>query len=109
MHIYMDLFVGILFLLLTPGVFFSLPKGIPFLYVALGHATLFAVLYHFLHKLVYKYVFEGFYANAGVAPMGDNLEDVRAMEDELREHSKERALSIQNAPPSKTPSLYDWV
>ena len=50
----MVLFVTVLFVLLTPGLLFSLPKGGNKWTVALVHALLFALIYHFTHKLVWK-------------------------------------------------------
>jgi len=50
----MALYVAILFYVLTPGVLLSLPAGGSKTTVALTHAVVFAVVYHFTHKLVWK-------------------------------------------------------
>jgi len=51
---FMALYVAILFYVLTPGVLLSLPAGGSKTTVALTHAVVFAVVYHFTHKLVWK-------------------------------------------------------
>ena len=53
MRMFMILFVTVLFVLLTPGLLFSVPKGGNKWTVALVHALLFALIYHFTHKLVW--------------------------------------------------------
>ena len=54
-HFYMSLFVALLFVLLTPGVLVTLPSGrSALLTVAMVHGVLFAVAYHFSHKMVWK-------------------------------------------------------
>jgi len=50
----MALYVAILFYVLTPGVLLSLPAGGSKTTVALTHAVVFALVYHFTHKLVWK-------------------------------------------------------
>jgi len=51
---FMALYVAILFYVLTPGVLLSLPAGGSKTTVALTHAVVFALVYHFTHKLVWK-------------------------------------------------------
>jgi hypothetical protein len=48
------LFLGLLFFVLTPGVLLSLPAGGSRTTVALTHAAVFAVVFHFLHKPAMK-------------------------------------------------------
>ena len=50
----MSLFVAVLFVLLTPGVLVRLPPGGSRLVVALTHAVVFALVYHFAHKAVWN-------------------------------------------------------
>ena len=57
MHIYMSLFVGLLFVLLTPGVLLTLPKGSPKLTIAIVHGIVFAIAFHFLQKPVWNYFY----------------------------------------------------
>jgi hypothetical protein len=48
------LLLGLLFFVLTPGVLLSLPAGGSRTTVALTHAAVFAVVFHFLHKPAMK-------------------------------------------------------
>jgi hypothetical protein len=61
----MTLFVIILFFLLTPGVLVSLPFHGSLYMKAMVHAVLFALIYHFTHKMVWNMFYgdaEGFFA-----------------------------------------------
>ena len=53
MRMFMILFVTVLFVLLTPGLLVSLPKGGDKWTVALVHALLFALIYYFTQKVVW--------------------------------------------------------
>ena len=61
-HLYMSLFTAALFFLLTPGVLLRLPSGGSKLVVAATHAVVFALVYHFTHKMAWKFLYgrEGF-------------------------------------------------
>jgi hypothetical protein len=48
------LFLAVLFFVLTPGVLVSLPPGGSKLMVAAVHALVFALVYHFTHKMVLR-------------------------------------------------------
>jgi hypothetical protein len=50
----MTLFIALLFFLLTPGVLITLPPRGSLLTVAGVHAVIFALIYHFTHKLVWN-------------------------------------------------------
>ena len=52
----MTLFVTLLFVLLTPGVVVSFPQKGSILNKAILHGFLFAVIYHYVHKSVWKMV-----------------------------------------------------
>ena len=57
----MTLFVAALFVVLTPGILLRLPPGGSKLQVAVVHGLVFAVVYHFTHKIVYSFLYdEGF-------------------------------------------------
>ena len=62
MNITMTLFTTLLFVLLTPGMLTRLPPGGSKLTVALVHGLIFALVYHFTHKMVWRYSmgYEGF-------------------------------------------------
>jgi len=85
MQMLMTLFTAALFFVLTPGILVRLPEGGSKYMVALVHAVLFALLYHFTHTLVYTMLYgEGFeapyntmYYNCGAAssPNGDASEN----------------------------------
>ena len=51
---FMVLYVAALFFLLTPGVLLSLPAGGSKTTVALTHAVVFALVWKFTHKLVWR-------------------------------------------------------
>ena len=52
----MSLFMALLFVLLTPGVLLRLPPRGPLLTVAIVHGLVFAIVYHFTNKMVFKIV-----------------------------------------------------
>jgi hypothetical protein len=54
MNVFVTLYVVLLFIVLTPGVLLTLPKGGSKLVVAAVHGLVFGVIYHFTHKLVWK-------------------------------------------------------
>lgn len=61
MYLLMTLFTAILFFFLVPGVLLTLPPGGSKLTVAATHAIVFAVVYGFIHKAVWKALYmEGF-------------------------------------------------
>ena len=60
-HPMMLLFIATLFFVLTPGVLLSLPPNSTKYVVAATHAVVFALVYHFTHKLALQYT-EGFSA-----------------------------------------------
>ena len=61
MYIFMSLFVALLFFVLTPGVFVVLPPNMngpnSFYTVAVTHAIIFAVVYHFTSKMVWNILY----------------------------------------------------
>uniref|UniRef100_A0A6C0JV68 Uncharacterized protein n=1 Tax=viral metagenome TaxID=1070528 RepID=A0A6C0JV68_9ZZZZ len=54
MNLFVTLYVALLFVVLTPGVLLTLPKGGSKLVVAATHGLVFALVYHLTHKLVWK-------------------------------------------------------
>ena len=56
-HLFMSLFVALLFVLLTPGVLLTLPKGGSKLTVAVVHGLVFALVFHYTHKAVWNYLY----------------------------------------------------
>jgi hypothetical protein len=79
-HVYMSLFMAVLFFVLTPGVLLRLPVGGSKLQVAATHAVVFALVYHFTHKMA-LYGYEGF---ATASPASKAME--KAMEDSMPKH-----------------------
>ena len=72
-HVYMSLFIAVLFYVLTPGILLTLPKGGSKMMVAATHAVVFALVFHFTHKMAWK-AFEGFLGtNAGGTGSGGTL------------------------------------
>ena len=60
MHLICTLYVALLFVLLTPGVLLRLPPKGSLLTVAIVHGLVFALIYHFTHKMVLQLSTEGF-------------------------------------------------
>lgn len=57
-HLYMSLFLVLLFVLLTPGVLVTLPsKKSSLLTVAVVHGVVFALVYHLTNKAAWKYLY----------------------------------------------------
>jgi hypothetical protein len=54
MNLFVSLYVVLLFVLLTPGVLLTLPKGGSKLTVAVVHGFVFALVWHFTHKMVWR-------------------------------------------------------
>ena len=53
-HPMMSLFTAVLFFVLTPGILLSLPPGASFVVKAMFHALVFALVYHYSHKFVWR-------------------------------------------------------
>ena len=61
MHsIVVTLYIALLFVLLTPGVLLRLPPKVSLLTVAIVHGLVFALVFHFTHRVVYRMSMEGF-------------------------------------------------
>ena len=58
-HPLMSLYAALLFYVLSPGVFLSIPEGASRFMKAGVHAALFAVVYHLTHKAVWRVLYEG--------------------------------------------------
>jgi len=65
MNYEMTFFVALLFMLLTPGVLLTLPPKGSKLVVAATHGLVFALVYHFTHKAVWRYTMSGFENHEG--------------------------------------------
>jgi hypothetical protein len=50
----LTIYAAVLFYVLTPGVLLALPPGAPFTTQALVHAVVFALVWHFTHKMVIR-------------------------------------------------------
>ena len=59
-------YAALLFVVLTPGVLLRLPMKGSKMTVALTHGAIFAVVWHFTHKMVWRASYEGFQAKAKV-------------------------------------------
>ena len=59
-NLYMSLLVGSLFYLLSPGILLRFPKNGSKMTVAATHAVIFAILYYFIHNIMWNFVNEGF-------------------------------------------------
>ena len=54
MNLFVALYSALLFFVLTPGIFVSLPKGKSKMVVASVHALIFAIVFHFTYKAVWR-------------------------------------------------------
>jgi hypothetical protein len=59
-HPLMSLFIAVLFFVLTPGIFLSLPANSSFRMKAMFHAVVFALVYHVTHKMVWNAIYGGY-------------------------------------------------
>lgn len=66
MHYLMTLYIAALFFVLVPGVLVTIPPKGSKLVQAAVHGLVFALVYHFTHKLVYRALYEGFEATAPI-------------------------------------------
>jgi hypothetical protein len=55
MNFFMTLYLAALFVALTPGVLLTLPKGGNKMTVAVVHGLVFAVVWYFTHRMVWRY------------------------------------------------------
>ena len=60
MYVWMSLFTVLLFYVLTPGIFLSLPKGGSKYMVAMVHALVFTLIFGLTQNAVWNYFYEGF-------------------------------------------------
>jgi hypothetical protein len=65
MNLLMFAYIALLFLVLTPGVLLRLPPNGSKIAVAVTHGVVFAVVWHFTHKMVLRASYEGFMSGAG--------------------------------------------
>jgi len=63
MKLLMSLYLAALFVAFVPGVLVTLPKGGSKMTVLAVHAALFALVWHFTHKMVGRLTSEGFQNN----------------------------------------------
>jgi len=66
MELVCSIYVGLLFFVLTPGILLSLPKRGSKYMVAATHALVFAAIYYFTHRMVWR--IEGFSRPVAVNP-----------------------------------------
>ena len=78
MHLYMTLFVAVLFFVLTPGILLSLPPNGSKVTVALTHALVFALVYSVTHKMVYRFLYEGFSPQCAEAMQSGDQAKIKA-------------------------------
>jgi len=54
MNLYMLIYIGVLFFVLTPGQFITFPQNSDQITLNVSHAIIFAIVYHFTHKIAWK-------------------------------------------------------
>lgn len=55
MHVFMFVFVALLFFVLTPGIVLTIPPNCSKTTIAITHAVLFALMFTFTHKIVWDW------------------------------------------------------
>lgn len=55
MSLVVSLYAALLFFVLVPGILLSLPRGGGKYTVAAVHALVFAIIFHFTHKMVWRF------------------------------------------------------
>ena len=74
MNLFTTLYLVALFVALTPGVLLTLPKGGNKMTVAVVHGLVFAVVWHFTNRMVFRYSRSGFQdMNAQVEKTNANM------------------------------------
>jgi hypothetical protein len=82
MNLIVTIYSALLFFVLTPGILLSLPpKGKP-ITVAIVHAVVFALVFHFTHKFVWRlshsFKLEGLdNATSGPSPKKDEVDSLK--------------------------------
>ena len=66
----MTLYTALLFFVLVPGVLVTIPPKGSKLVQAAVHGLVFALVYHFTHKIVYRVLYEGFEGAAAPVACG---------------------------------------
>jgi hypothetical protein len=76
-------YAAILFFVLTPGILLSLPPKGSKMIVALTHGVVFALVFHFTHKMVWRAT-----ANLGMPSMAkkEGMEHMKKKEQEISGH-----------------------
>lgn len=74
LNLLMSLFIAVLFVVLTPGVLVSLPSKGSLLTKAAVHGVVFAAVFHFTHRAVWRMTTQGFQnmPSANGAPAANN-------------------------------------
>jgi len=97
MNLAVTLYIALLFVLLTPGVLLRLPIKGSLLTLAIIHGLVFALIYHFTHRVVY-HLSEGFqYSQFGSNSNGSLCGPGAHFVPEV-------GMCRINTPPSKSPS-----
>jgi len=94
----MGLFVGVLFVVLTPGVLVRIPKRGKPLTVALVHGLVFAVIFHFTAKMLYNagYI-EGFQSQVPLSAEAEKIARRLGEDASLRTPERTEKINIVNA------------
>jgi len=89
MHLICTLYVALLFIVLTPGVLLRLPPKGPLLTAAIVHGLVFALVYHFTHKMVLRLSMEGFEGDDTLASFAESLppEATEALKKAIKQNS----------------------
>jgi hypothetical protein len=97
MNLLMGLFVGVLFVVLTPGVLVRIPKRGKPLTVALVHGLVFAVIFHFTAKMLYNagYI-EGFQGQIPLSAEAEKIARRLGGDTSLRTPERTVKLNIAN-------------
>ena len=106
MNALMLAYAALLFVVLTPGVLLRLPPKGSKLAVAVTHGVVFAVVWHFTHKMVWRAAYEGFQGGinspAAIAARKAVQERNRVIQERLRaeREAAAAAAAAAAAPPA---------
>jgi len=86
MSIFVSLYAGILFFILTPSILLRIPSNGSKYTVALVHAVIFGIIFYLTHKHIWRLVssFEGFQEGATSTSCEINIKKVRYERDDYK-------------------------
>jgi hypothetical protein len=104
-HPYMSLYTTILFVLLVPGVIFTIPIKGSKLVTVLLHGVVFAILFHFTHKAVWNTFYEHFATGAQATPPNTTPRPTTLAQAKATKEAEAKAAAAKVAATNKANAL----